>query len=88
MRMNASHISRQAPRLGATRPTNVSLDASLVADAKSLGVNISAASAQGLEQAVAKARSARWLADNKEALEASNAHVETQGLPLRHLRRF
>ncbi len=88
MGMNASSLSRRAPRTGDTRPTNVSLDTSLVADAKMLGVNISAASTLGLEQAVAKARAERWLADNKEALEASNAHVEAKGLPLHDLRRF
>lgn len=66
----------------------MSLDTSLVADAKALGVNISAASARGLEQAVAKARAERWLDENKDALAASNEHVEANGLPLRHLRRF
>jgi antitoxin CcdA len=61
---------------------------SLVAEAKALGVNISAASARGIEQAVAKARTERWLKQNSEALEASNDHAEAHGLAPQHLRRF
>lgn len=71
-----------------TRPTNVTLDSALVAEAKALGVNISAASSRGLEQAVAEARAECWLADNEPALTASNSHVEAHGLPLRNLRQF
>lgn len=71
-----------------TRPTNVSLDAQLVAEAKALGVNISLASAWGLEQAVAKARAEHWLKENRAALASSNAFVEANGLPLQKYRPF
>lgn len=71
-----------------TKPTNVSLDATLVAEAKELGVNISLASARGLEQAVKEARGKRWLEENMEALESSNAWVEANGLPLEKYRLF
>lgn len=81
MRMNTRIKSR-------TKPTNVSLDAALVEEAKQLGVNISLASAQGLEQAVKKARAKRWLEENREALESSNAWVEANGLPLAKYRLF
>ena len=87
MRMNAPHHKRRA-RPAATRPTNVSLDATLVAEAKDLGVNISLASAQGLEKAVKKARSERWLEENRAALDSSNAWVEANGLPLAKYRTF
>lgn len=71
-----------------TKPTNVSLDAALVEEAKELGVNISLASAWGLEQAVKKARAERWLEENREALNAYNAYVAEHGLPLAKYRLF
>ena len=81
MRMNAAPKRR-------TKPTNVSLDVALVEEAKALGVNISLAATQGLEQAVAKTRAERWLEENQAALESSNAWVEANGLPLEKYRRF
>ena len=77
--------SRAASR---SRPTNVTLDAALVEEAKALGVNISLASARGLEQAVKEARGKCWLEENIEALESSNAWVEANGLPLAKYRLF
>jgi antitoxin CcdA len=71
-----------------TKPTNVSLDAALVEEAKVLGVNISLASARGLEEAVKEARGKRWLEENFDALESSNAWVEANGLPLAEYRLF
>jgi len=71
-----------------TRPTNVSLDASLVEEAKALGVSISQASNRGLEEAVKKARAERWLEENMEALEASNEWLKANGLPLEKYRLF
>lgn len=72
----------------ATRPTNVTLDAALVAEAKALGVSISRSANDGLEQAVKRARSQRWLEENAAAIEASNLYVEEHGLPLAKYRRF
>ena len=87
MRMTiASHRTRA--RRGKTAPTNVSLDAELVAEAKALGVSISQASNRGLEEAVRAARAEHWLEENKAALESSNAWVETNGLPLEKYRLF
>lgn len=69
----------------AKRPTNVSLDAALVADARELGINVSAACEIGLRQHLRAAREAAWLAANREAIASSNAFVEEFGLPLAHL---
>jgi antitoxin CcdA len=77
-----------AERTSGTRATNVSLDAALVDEAKALGVNISLASARGLEEAVKKARAKHWLEENSAALEAYNAYVAERGLPLTKYRRF
>ena len=68
--------------------TNVSLDSALVREARALGVNISKASMDGLENAVSEARAARWLEQNRSALESSNAYVEANGLPLHAMRQF
>lgn len=85
MRMiSNSRTARKAPQ----RPTNVSLDAALVAEAKELGVSISQASNRGLEAAVKQARGERWLEENMAALESSNAWVEANGLPLEKYRLF
>jgi antitoxin CcdA len=70
------------------RPTNVSLDAALVEEARALGVNISLASARGLEQAVKEARGKRWLEENRAALDSYNEWVEANGLPLEKHRLF
>lgn len=75
-------------RGAATRPTNLSLNASLVDEAKELGVNISLAAARGLEEAVKQARAERWLEDNRCALDSSNEWMEANGLPLVDLRLF
>lgn len=77
-----------AARRSAYKPTNVTLSAALVAEAKALGVNISAAAASGLEQAVAKQRSERWLRENAEAIKSFNDYVEKNGLPLERSRLF
>jgi antitoxin CcdA len=81
MRMHPATKSR-------TKPTNVSLDAALVEEAKALGVSISQASNRGLEQAVKKARGERWLEENREALESSNEWMKANGLPLEKYRLF
>jgi antitoxin CcdA len=75
-------------RRGKTTPTNVSLDAALVAEAKELGVSISQASNRGLQEAVKKARGERWLEENMEALDSYNDWVEANGLPLEKYRLF
>jgi antitoxin CcdA len=71
-----------------TVATNVSLDPALVAEARKLGVNISQASAAGLEKAVSQARAERWLEENRSALHWWNAYVAEHGLPLKNLRQF
>jgi antitoxin CcdA len=88
MRMNSTGHLRRTRTRDKSVPTNVTLDASLVAEARELGVNISQASAAGLERAVANARAERWLEENRSALQASNAYVEAHGLPLKSMRRF
>jgi antitoxin CcdA len=70
------------------RATNISLDSEILADAKAFGINVSRACEEGLRAEVTKARNARWVEENREAMEASNAWVEKNGLPLARYRMF
>ena len=50
------------------RPTNVSLDAGLVREARELSINISRACEEGLAQSIREARARQWREANREAL--------------------
>jgi antitoxin CcdA len=64
------------------RATNVSLNSDLLEQAKTLGINVSRACERGLAEQIAELRAKRWLEENREAIESSNAYVEVHGLPL------
>ncbi|GAA0301613.1 type II toxin-antitoxin system CcdA family antitoxin [Sphingomonas oligophenolica] len=70
------------------RPTNVSLDAAMIDDAKELGINISRACEEGLAKQISEERGRRWLEENRGAIDGWNAWVEEHGLPLEKYRRF
>lgn len=70
------------------KPTNLSLDAALLHEARSFGVNLSQAAEAGLRQAVAAARSANWQRENAAALASSNDWADRHGLPLAAYRQF
>ncbi|WP_097092217.1 type II toxin-antitoxin system CcdA family antitoxin [Novosphingobium sp. Chol11] len=72
----------------ARKPTNVSLDTALVAEAKGLGINISRACEVGLLEQIAKERGRLWREENASALKSSNDYVEQHGLPLSRHRQF
>lgn len=71
-----------APR----RPTNISLPADLVDDAKRLGINVSQSCEEGLRREVRKTLGEQWKRDNMEAIESSNEYVRKHGLPLARYR--
>ena len=70
------------------KATNLTLDASLIEEARSLEVNLSRAAEVGLRLAVRQALADRWRAENAEALASSNAWVDQHGLPLVQYRSF
>lgn len=70
------------------KPTNLSLEADLVAEARRLGISLSRAAEDGLRRAVAEAAKRHWQEENREALLSSNAYVEKHGLPLAKYRIF
>ena len=70
------------------KATNVTLSVSLMAEAREPGVNVSQAAEVGIAAAVASRRQERWLAENQDALDSSNAFAERHGLPLALYRSF
>lgn len=80
-------MNAQPPR-PRRRATNITLDASLIAEAKAAGINISQACENGLTRELKAAREAQWLAENKAALEGWNTWVEENGIPLEEYRMF
>lgn len=79
---------RRQTEIPVRKSTNLTLTASLVAEARALRVNISQAAEVGIAAAVAQRRQACWLSENQEALDSSNAFVEQNGLPLAQYRNF
>ena len=73
---------------GPKRPTNVSLNAELVDQARALGINVSEACQAGLAAEVKAAREAAWKEENREAIESWNAYTREHGLPLAKYRQF
>ncbi|PCI41392.1 MAG: post-segregation antitoxin CcdA [Rhodospirillaceae bacterium] len=70
------------------KPTNLSLDRSLLIEAKTLNVNLSQAAEAGLRQEIAKTKTKLWKENNAAALNSSNQWVEAHGLPLDRYRQF
>lgn len=70
------------------RRTNLTLDAALLAKARALEINISQASERGLAEEIKRVERERWLEENREAIESSNAWVAANGLPLAKYRLF
>jgi antitoxin CcdA len=79
---------RSAQKAHIRRATNVSLRADLTEEARRLDINISQSCEAGLAAAVKKAREAKWLEENRDAIQSSNAWVEKHGLPLAKYRPF
>ena len=70
------------------KPTNLSIDQTLLAEARELGINLSRAAEAGVRQALADANAELWKKENRKAIESSNDWVEVHGLPLDRYRRF
>lgn len=70
------------------KSTNLSLPSDMVEEARALGVNLSRAAEEGIAKALKAEREKRWKEENREAIEAANAWVEANGLPLEKHRMF
>ena len=62
------------------KATNLSVNSSLLAEAKSLKVNLSATLERALEAEVRLSKRQEWLVENKIAIENCNKLAESSGL--------
>ena len=70
------------------KPTNLSLNSDLLRQARDLGINLSAALEEALEDLVRRRRSEQWLAENRKAIEAYNEYFEKHSVFSDGLRSF
>lgn len=74
----------QAPK----KPTNLSVNADLLRQARALDINLSATLEKALADTLKQWQREQWLADNKAAMEAYNQQVEDSGVFSDGLRSF
>lgn len=70
------------------RATNLTIDPVLLDEARALNINLSATFEASLREAVRKEKAARWLEENRAAMDGYNAWVAKNGLPLEKYRQF
>lgn len=70
------------------KAANVSVNAELLAKAKSLNINLSATLEAALKEQVRLKEQAQWLKENDEAIQAYNAFVEKNGSFSDSVRKF
>ena len=70
------------------KPTNLSLDARLVEQARARSLNLSRAAEDGIRAALLASDADLWRAENADAIQSSNEYVEARGLPLKGYRAF
>ena len=64
----------------AKKPVNVSINSELLRQAKELKINVSQVLEMALTSQVKRLREEQWKADNQEAIEAYNRHVQANGI--------
>jgi len=62
------------------RSVNLSVDGALLQEARSAGVNLSAAFDEALRSKLSEHRIAKWREENRAAIEASRRELEENGL--------
>ncbi|MDW5316614.1 type II toxin-antitoxin system CcdA family antitoxin [Rhizobium sp. PL01] len=72
----------------ARKSANLSLDSSLVSQARDLKINLSRAAEDGIERAVKAEQERLWRLENAEAIRLENEYIEKHGLPLAKYRQF
>ena len=70
------------------KPTNLSLNAEVLAMARELGMNVSRTVDALLAQEVKRQYWARWNEQNSPAIDQYNERIEREGLPLAQYRTF
>jgi antitoxin CcdA len=72
----------------ARKATNITLPLDVYEQAKALGINLSRACEQALRAVIGAERERRWAIEHAAFIEAHNAYVEKNGLPLDEHRMF
>jgi len=67
---------------GKRRSVNLTIREDIINSAKSLNLNVSRAAEAGIVEAIRQARIATWKRENRAAIEAHNARVESGGMLL------
>jgi antitoxin CcdA len=92
--MNHAHrpaigaISMRNTPDAAKRPVNLLINSRTLELAKELGMNLSQTVDSFLSAEVQRRYWERWNEDNKEAIDAYNARIAQEGLPLARYRNF
>jgi len=72
----ASIYDLSAPK----KPTNLTVNSDLLAQARALGINLSAVLEQSLVQEVKRRKAEAWLQENRAAIETYNQEVSQRGV--------
>ncbi len=67
---------------------NLTIDASVLAEARDLGINMSRVADEAIERATRAERTRRWQEENAEAIRHYNEMIERDGIPLAEYRQF
>ena len=87
--MEAASRSK-SPRKGAAakRPTNLKLSSDVLDEARRLEINISEVCDAHLRELILRAQQRKWREDHAEFVEAYNATIASEGLPLDEWKSF
>ena len=72
----------------ARKTHDLTVSEALIAEAETLGLDITGAAEQGIARAIKAEKERRWKIENAEAIKASNDYVAKHGLPLAKYRMF
>ena len=81
-------FNRSAAARARKKPANLSVDGTLLEDAKRMKINLSQVFEAGLNAAICQRRREDWLKNNRAALDAYNEHIEADGVFSDGLRSF
>ena len=70
------------------KATNLSINSDLLSKAREMDINLSSTLEQALAEVLKERQRARWLAENRQAIQAYNAEVKDKGVFSDGLRSF
>ena len=72
----------------ARKATNLTLDSTLIEEARALKLNVSRAAEAGIAEAVKREKGRLWQEENAEAIRGASDWLDKNGLPLGKYRPF